>query len=219
MRCMIMLAMCISFSLNAWSYDFKDQVKDGTYQRRVDHFEHRPIASRAIVMLGDSLTDMGGWNEFFPRNTVLNRGISGDTVYGVMSRLQEVARHKPKKIFVLVGVNDLFHGEPVPSVLDRYAEMVKRLLAITPHIYLQSVFPINPQGGADMQGLTNARIVALNAGIQKIAASNKLPYVDVYSKLVDSRGNLNLSLTFDGIHVNGRGYDIWRKTISSMVKN
>ena len=40
--------------------------------------------------------------------TLVNRGISGDFTNGVLARLEEITHYKPKAIFLLIGVNDLF---------------------------------------------------------------------------------------------------------------
>src|SRR5205807_6682662 len=70
----------------------------------------------AVVMLGDSITQ--GWNDdfsaWFPGLKIANRGISGDTSRGVLSRLQEdVLALEPRAVVLLIGTNDLEeHAEP-----------------------------------------------------------------------------------------------------------
>ncbi len=70
-----------------------------------------------IVMLGDSLTEWGNWHELVPEFRVINRGIAGDTSFGVLGRLQEVIDRRPKVVFVMVGTNDLGLRVPPESLL------------------------------------------------------------------------------------------------------
>ena len=49
---------------------------DGNYQARVELYAQSPAAAD-VVMLGDSLTDIGNWVELLPEFSVINRGIAG----------------------------------------------------------------------------------------------------------------------------------------------
>ena len=52
-------------------------------QRRISLFEEfNPKPD--IVFLGDSLTELGLWNEFFPTVKLANRGVGGDTTKDVL---------------------------------------------------------------------------------------------------------------------------------------
>ena len=77
------------------------------YEQRASHFRSLVSKKKCIVFLGDSLSDGAEWSELFSRQDILNRGISGDTSTGVLDRLDEVVRHQPKKIFLLIGINDI----------------------------------------------------------------------------------------------------------------
>ncbi len=70
---------------------------DVYYARRATLFEHLPIYSSDIVMLGNSLTDGAEWNELFDNCHVKNRGIVGDIIPGFYERLQPILDGKPRK--------------------------------------------------------------------------------------------------------------------------
>ena len=61
---------------------------------------------KAVVMLGDSITEGGIWNEWFPNQNILNRGIGGETAPQVLARTH-TAISEPKAVFLLKGTNDL----------------------------------------------------------------------------------------------------------------
>lgn len=220
----VLLAFGISYMmhrLGGWSYAlyrFRNS-EAGLYTHRKTLFEKLPERPGVVMMLGDSQTALCEWQELLGDSArVLNRGISGDYVDGVWARLDEVLRHKPLKIFLLVGVNDLFFGKKPEAVEARYREIVQKIRRESPdsELILQSVLPLN--GGMRSLPAGNAEIQALNARIAQIAKDYALPYVDLYSQLTDASGNLSTRFTDDGIHLNGTGYLVWKKEIETYLK-
>ncbi len=59
------------------------------YFKRVDIFETQK-SQKKIVMLGNSLTECGDWNEILQRPDVINEGIGSDITEGYISRLHFV---------------------------------------------------------------------------------------------------------------------------------
>ena len=49
-----------------------------------------PVTGQNIVMLGNSLTERGFWAEYFQGKRVLNRGIGGDCISGMINRVQPI---------------------------------------------------------------------------------------------------------------------------------
>ncbi|MBF1554952.1 MAG: serine acetyltransferase, partial [Prevotella pleuritidis] len=79
----------------------------------------RKIDSTDVVMLGNSLTELGGdWNRLLRWRRVRNRGISGDDATGILHRLGQILPGKPKAIFLMVGINDLSHDLTPVQVFD-----------------------------------------------------------------------------------------------------
>lgn len=97
------------------------------YRERVDLFRGLPIDSKSIVMLGDSLTQAAEWNEFFPSARILNRGIGRDTTAGVLSRFDTYLAGHPRKLFLMIGINDLREGSSVPEIVVQYRLILDKL--------------------------------------------------------------------------------------------
>ena len=59
------------------------------YEKKNSQFEFLKKSDKQyrFVMRGDSITDHGEWNELLGREDVINRGIGGDTTYGVLKRI------------------------------------------------------------------------------------------------------------------------------------
>ena len=60
------------------------------YPGRRAFYELTPVKKHNIVMLGNSLTERGLWGEYFQPAYVLNRGIGGDCVSGMIARLETI---------------------------------------------------------------------------------------------------------------------------------
>ena len=118
---------------------------DEYWDRKVSLFSVLPIEENDIVFLGNSITDGGEFNELFNRGDVKNRGISSDVITGVEKRLEQVTSGHPRKIFLLIGINDVSHGLSVGQLSERYERLVKKIRTQSPEteLYVQSVMPIN----------------------------------------------------------------------------
>ncbi len=196
------------------------ELQDFTYKFKVDNFDHRPKSSGAIVMLGDSLTDLGGWSEYFPDRKIVNRGISGDNTFGIMHRADQVIALRPSAIFLLAGTNDLFWGSSPEEVMKRYDELLNYLQAKLPlaKIVVQTVTPIVKKAGGDYGYLDNVKIEALNALLIGDARTRHLQVIDLHSLFVKD-GQMNPDYTTDGIHLNGLAYDIWSAQVDRILQD
>ncbi len=192
----------------------------GVYYHRAQHFEKLPEQPGAIIFLGDSQVEQAEWHELFgDQPAVLNRGISGDYTAGVRERLGEVLRHKPSKLFLLVGVNDLFFGKKPTEITIDYQAIVQRTRSESPNteLFLLSVLPVN--NAVRDVGLDNTAVLALNENIRLIARNFAIPYLDIYTPLTDANGNLAAKFTDDGLHINGLGYAVLKNEIGKVMSN
>lgn len=194
---------------------------DEYWDQKTSLFELLPINDTDIVMLGNSITDGGLFNELFEMPNVKNRGIRSDVITGIEKRLSQVTSGHPAKIFLLIGINDVSHGHSVDELARRYARLVKKIREQSPstELYLQSVMPINNSFGR-YKGLTGkeSTVKKFNERIRTIAAENGATYVDLWPYLADSNGRLRSDYTNDGLHLNGRGYRAWTNGIAPLVK-
>lgn len=216
----VFLLLCFWMALQrlgGWNYTLfrLQQDETGLYHSRKQLFERMPAQQGAVIFLGDSQTEQCEWQEFLQLDSVLvlNRGIVGDHVNGVLSRLDEITRHKPSKIFLLVGINDLIFEKKTEAIAIIYRNIVANIRNATPdsELFLQSVLPVN--NTLKKTGVENVDIMHLNTKIAQIAKAYALPYLDIYSELTDASGNLSPQFTEDGIHLNALGYLAWKNKI------
>lgn len=200
-----------------------DIFADSYYDRRVSLFELLPVGSEDIVFLGNSITDGGEFSEMLGLPNVKNRGISSDVMSGVEQRLEQILRGAPRKLFLLIGINDISHNLTVDQLSDRYLRLVKKIRKMSPktQVYLQSVMPINNDFNRykSLKGKEHV-ITAFNRHISKIAIDEGCTFIDLTDALSDSRtGKLKKAYTNDGLHLTGLGYQAWIEAIRPYVND
>lgn len=194
---------------------------DEYWEQKVSLFDTLPVYSNDIVFVGNSITDGGHFNELFEMDNVKNRGIRSDAINGVKKRISQVTKGHPKKIFLLIGINDVAQNLTVSELAKRYESLVQTIRRESPEskLYVQSVMPVNNtfKRYKTLFGKENT-ILAFNREIQKIAEQNDAVYLDLWPFLADSKGQLKKEFTNDGLHLKGAGYKAWVKGIEKYVK-
>lgn len=192
------------------------------WQQRATLFETLPIHKKDIVFIGNSITDGGEWAELLNNPNVKNRGISGDVSMGVYDRLDAIVKGKPKKIFLLIGVNDLARGTSIDTIANNIALVIDQIKKQTPatKVYLQSVLPVTDEkkmfSGHTSRGV---EIPLLNLLLQQIAVGKSITYIDLYTKFIDpATGKLNVKYSNDGLHLLGSGYQHWAAIVKPYVE-
>ncbi len=189
---------------------------DPHYIHRTTLFDQFIPSAGGVVFLGDSITEMCEWHEFFPEVRVINRGVSGDSTRGVLNRLDQITAIKPSKVFLAIGVNDLQRHYHPGEVVRNISETVKTLKADTgAKVYLQSILPVMEYKLET--GILNQTIDAVNHELQQIAAETGAEYIDNNILLGDETGNLAPQFSEDGLHINGAAYKIWTDNIRAKV--
>jgi len=184
----------------------------GHYVNRVTLFALLPAIPGGVVFVGDSLTDGMRWNETFPDRRVRNYGVSGDTVQGVVNRIDQVVAAEPAQVFVQIGTNDITHGRTAEEIAANYATLLDRLADGLPdaRIYVQSVLPREP---------SRAEIVRdVNTRIAVLARERGAQYVDLHTRFVVDGGRIDPRLTPDDLHLSGEGYMRWRDAVAPLIE-
>jgi len=194
------------------------------YYERVEKFRNEtPITSEDIVFLGNSLTQGGKWNEYFPGQKIVNRGISGDVALGIYDRLYQILPAKPKKIFLQTGANDVAQDLPVDSIVARIAMVIDKIREESPdtQLYLQGSLPINEsfKRYLKLTGKTGV-FPQLNQRLEQMAASRGIVFINLFPLFTQKKTDvLREDLTNDGLHLKANGYEIWAKAIEEYVMN
>ncbi len=182
------------------------------YQGRMELFNTLPLQQKGIVFLGNSITERGNWSELLPGQKIMNRGIGGDNTFGVLARLEMVVKAQPKKVFLLIGINDLSRALPKEVILHNYERIINYIRTNTPRstLYIQSVLPLyEPLTIAAYLKNKKDSILQLNVGIKALADKYQLTYINLHEIFADANGDLIKEYTADGIHLKPAAYVLW----------
>lgn len=209
----LLLAACL-LPVFAFAQKIDSSYNNWYYEGRMDLYNQLNNQPADILFLGNSITERGEWAELLPGRKIANRGIGGDNTFGVLARLDGVIKQQPKKIFLLIGINDIGRGLPTEVVLNNYRRIVAKLRAGLPgsKLIIESVLPMN-EGKLPYDYLKGKaeKVKALNEGIVLIAKEFKLPYLDLHELFADEKGELKAAYTKDGIHLEPAAYVDWVK--------
>lgn len=164
-------------------------------------------AKADIVFYGDSLTYYGDFASVFPDKVVCNLGLRGDTIQGMIDRVEQVRLLEPKKVFLMGGINDV-SNVTADEFEERYNRLLDSIILVLPEatIIVQSMLPVNTK--EFNISCNNTLISICNKRIQKIAAERIFYYLDVHSAY-EENGQLPILLTRDGLHLVNGAYDRW----------
>lgn len=166
---------------------------------------------KSILFIGDSLIEFYDWGGRFPAHTVWARGVSGETVEGLLGRLDRItSEHKQADmVFIMSGINNVSMDDQ--GFIRAYREIIERLKAAYPaaRIYVNSLlpnlFPFIPQKA----------VVTANAALRSLAEETGATYLNVHKAFLE--GNLAKLLSTDGIHLSEKGYELWTRILEGII--
>lgn len=167
-------------------------------------FEALLPAPGRIVFLGDSITEAGFWDEWFPGIGAINRGIGGEKTDEVLARLN-TAINAPNAVFLLVGTNDISASVPTADIVSNVTRIVQGIEHRAPGtpVVVQSIMP---------RGATyREEVLFVNGLLKKIVADAPahVTYLDLWPALATPEGTLRPELTKDNLHLLPAAYRVW----------
>lgn len=214
--CVLFLGVVLGHSMHAQNAKYST-----FYNQRNTLFDKLPISNKDIIFLGNSITNGGEWTELFNNSRVKNRGISGDVCEGVYDRLYNILEGTPKKIFLLIGINDVARGASAVEVVSGIEKIVRKIQTDSPRtkIYVQSLLPVNEKLNM-FQGHTSKHEVVKDINKQLAEETNHwgVNFIDLYPHFLSSDGlRMDTKYTNDGLHLLGEGYVLWFCLINKYV--
>ena len=213
-RNLLMLLACISM-LCAWA--------DAPFRNhRYDSFKALEPAEGSILFIGNSITDMHCWPEVFKTSEgkylpIVNRGNSGTYSTEQSDNLETYLAKKPKKVFMMIGTNDLatsgglnFSGE---QILAYVKSMVERIHMRYPEtkVYLYSILNNNTSNRVKQTWLHANEVFKAYAD-----ATEGVTYIDLYDKLTNVATGGQWS--YDNLHLTAGAYHAWAKEICQYLQ-
>ena len=186
----------------------------GHYPERITEFKENPLQTADLVFLGNSITEQGGdWSLKVNNSKAKNRGIAGDTTEGVLARLEELIYYKPSQVFILIGINDLFHESMTPSKIhENIIKIVRQLHLGTPNtkMFVQTVLPTTTAS-------LIPKINNINSLLEDSEATQPYQLIKLHQHFVLQNGKMDMNFSTDGVHLNENGYQIWTEILINLI--
>ncbi|MCP4763649.1 MAG: hypothetical protein GY870_17900 [archaeon] len=198
---------------SALNLSFETQHKISSYhQDKIDLFNALGGSSSEILFVGDSLIDNGEWQELLPNHQVINRGIQGIIISDLLNLVQQIKLIKAPKIFVMIGVNDLRRGLKQKNILTSYSNLINQLLENFELVFIHSILL-----GPSYEEELNIKTMDFNSNLEKLSKKNKRVVFINLNPMISPEGYISKKFSFDGIHLNGSGYMIWRDAVKLQI--
>ncbi|MBO9571132.1 MAG: G-D-S-L family lipolytic protein [Chitinophagaceae bacterium] len=171
--------------------------------------------ANAILFVGSSSFRL--WkdiNTYFPGYTIINRGFGGSGLNDLINYEDDIiSPYNPKQVVIYCGENDIAAGNVTATdVLQRFTELFNMIRKDLPqaNIVYVSVKP-SPSREKYMHVMEDANIMIR----QFLSSYPETVYVDVYHPMLDREGKPRPELfKEDSLHMNEKGYAIWRDAIT-----
>ena len=185
-----------------------------------------------LLLIGDDVTQM--WEEngkglqpfraYLQKEPVsaIDIGYTGDRTENVLWRLQngELDGYEPPKAaLIMVGANntlDFTEDEEPPcdtilgirSIIDTIKERCPET-----KIFVFSILPC----GRTPNDQRRTRNFNVNAALSRLCEPLGATYYEINSQVMDIDGNFGEDFSYDGIHLNTKGYKVWVKNINKLL--
>lgn len=180
-----------------------------------------------IAFLGDSITALGarkapymgylhlvidGLNRSGIKASMVPAGISGHKSTQMLARVdKDVIKKKPQWMLLSCGVNDVWHGKrgvALPDYKKNITEIVDKAQKAGIKVVIMTASMIRE----DANNKLNTTLKEYNDFLRTLAKEKKCLLADINAKMQEEVSSKELScikgnkLTYDGVHMNGRGH-------------
>lgn len=219
----IILIVAVAMGVLIWLENKSTQFDKTELQSAplsVSHGNAELKAPYNVVFLGDSITAYQNWNKMFGVSYITNAGIPGNTTDDIMARLSSTISSRPRKVFLMMGINDLLRGKDVDYVAINYEKILNQIQLQSPDamIYVQSVLPTD-NDISRIGTVQSQKIVNLNVKLKALSDEKHIFFIDLYPSFCDESGKMYRKYAVDGVHLSPAGYEVWRGLIDRYIEN
>ena len=174
----------------------------------------------AILFVGSSSFRM--WNDLqkdFPKKTVINRGFGGSSLPHVIDYANDIIfPYNAKQIVIYAGENDFAASDTVSAqtVANRFQQLFYLIREKQPEVPIVfiSIKP-SPSRAHLMRKMSEANHLIK----EFLDDQKKTEFVDVYTLMLNETGHPREDIFLeDKLHMNRKGYDIWKKALKRHLK-
>lgn len=177
-----------------------------------------PAANQVLLIGSSSFTLWKDVQEYFPQHKILNRAFGGSTLVDLIRfRYDVIYPYQPKQIVIYCGENDFAASDTVTVeiVMERFKtlyNLIRAKYASVPLLYV-SMKP----SPSRVHLLTKYK--EANQQIEKfLKTDKKAAFADVYQPMLKTDGTVMDDIfKEDNLHMNAKGYAIWKKVLEKLL--
>jgi len=214
LRVIPLLLVCSLFSGDGFSQPFADDIKQFKVQDQL-----HPPPDQAILFVGSSsFTKWKDDSAYFPGYTIINRGFGGSTLLDVIRYAEDIIfPYHPKQVVIYCGENDLASSDSVTAdtVFERFRVLFE---LIREHLPGENILYISMKPSPSRVRLKE-KMEKANLLIQTYLSINQnTGFIDVYDRMFNPDHSVMSEIFLgDSLHMNARGYAIWKKAITPFL--
>jgi lysophospholipase L1-like esterase len=199
-------------------------AQQAPFYGEIQQFKKQDSASfppkNAILFVGSS--SFRKWQDvqsYFPGRTIINRGFGGSVLPDVIRYANDIIiPYHPKQVLVYCGDNDLASSDTItPEIVTRrFKQLFNIIRSKLPAVTITYV-SIKP---SPSRYKLMSRMTETNMMIRKFLKSQKnTSFIDVFHPMLQANGKpIPAIFLADSLHMNEKGYAIWKKAIEPKLK-
>lgn len=213
------------------------------YERHNDVIKVKNQINPQVVLIGNSITHFWGgapelkfndgrpnqsaateaWVKAFGGKTVLNLGFGWDRTQNMLWRLDhnELDAIHPEWVIINAGTNNTSDTpnariNTADEIYEGVKAVVGRVRSKLPSakIILMAIFPREENPDHPRRVL----IRQVNSKLKEFASSYSIPYIDLSTQMLNSKGILSNEICGDYCHPTPRGYMMWANALKNYIK-
>jgi len=220
MRYYLYLILFLLVACNTKKQDTKMEAELPPFWNDIQNFKKQDSVSappqHAILFIGSSsFTKWKDVQDYFPGYTIINRGFGGSTLEDLVRYSNDIVfPYDPKQIIIYCGENDLASSDTVTAamVVDRFRQLYKMIREKTqvPIAYI-SMKP-SPSRRHLFAKMREANMAIMD--FMSHQDPGTATYIDVHWKMLNTAGEPIPEIYLDdSLHMNAKGYAIWKTAI------
>jgi lysophospholipase L1-like esterase len=206
----VSVVLAIFFSVPSFAQPFSDEIDAFKKQDAMN----RPPANAILFVGSSSFRKWTDVSNYFPGYQIINRGFGGSTIPDVTRYAADIIfPYHPKQIVIYCGDNDLASSNAITadSVFERFKilfELIRTNLPGEDIVYV-SIKP-SPSRIQLFKKMESANLLIKTY----LSINSRTAFVDVFHKMLNADGSIMSDIFLDDkLHMNAKGYAIWKTAI------
>jgi len=176
-----------------------------------------PPPAGCIVFVGSS--SIRGWKTLakdFPGYPVVNRGFGGSQLADAVNYADQIIiAYHPRQVVIYSGANDIAAGKAPELVFGDFVALVKKIRAGAPKAKIAYISVAgNPARWAQLE-----KVKKVNSLISAYCERHGYDFINVFPLMLGPDGLPKPDIfVSDRLHMNAKGYAIWREAVAPYLK-